>query len=303
LEERIIDTGHSTSVLSEPKFDSIGVADTYLADDGQGIAVEADGLARFYPYQIMSRHQLVNDVFATRNLLVSYDPLTIRPAVYLRDDTFDQSGQVLDNNFLFTDSKTGSFWIQATGEAITGALTGSTLKPYPWQVMSWSAFKNLYPQGQSLNRDTGYNFDYTEDPFWAYYESNEIYYPLSHFDARAAAKEPVLGYHSDSGPAKAWLTSDLEKSSVINDELGDEALVLLHDPNQGVNIIFSRLVEKRTLDFVYRDEKLLDTETESVWNFSGRCVSGELAGTELNQLQLEPSYWFGWATTYPHTEL
>jgi hypothetical protein len=45
--------------------------------------------------------------------------------------------------------------------------------------------------------------------------------------------------------------------------------------------------------------RLIDTETQSEWDFSGTAISGPLQGTKLTRLQVYSDYWFDWNHFHP----
>ena len=186
--------------IEEPVFESVASADMYLRNDGLGTLVTSRGRARFYPYQILVWHEAVNDSFAGDDLLITYAPLTFTSAVYERDlqdepAVFDVSGKVADSNTLLMDRATKSLWSQATGKAIEGSLTGMELQRVVSWTISWTTFKNLYPAGEVLSRETGVERDYTQDPYESlgYTDSADIWFPLSREDGRLPAKQLVVG--------------------------------------------------------------------------------------------------------------
>ena len=49
--------------------------------------------------------------------------------------------------------------------------------------------------------------------------------------------------------------------------------------------------------------RLLDAETGSEWDFSGRAVSGPLAGRQLTKVKALKEYWFDWKTYHPESTI
>jgi hypothetical protein len=49
------------------------------------------------------------------------------------------------------------------------------------------------------------------------------------------------------------------------------------------------------------DFQLTDAETASVWDFSGKATSGELAGKQLQKIASLKDYWFDWKIYNPNT--
>jgi len=295
--------------IDEPVFESIYTADQYLDDNGLGLMVEVSGRYRFYPYQILVWHEIVNDTFMGEELLVTFCPLCYTGIVFDREVEgdvleFGVSGKLWNSNLLMYDRATESYWSQALGEAVVGEKTGTVLEDYPWLIVSWDTFKTNYSSGQVLSRDTGFNRDYTQDPYEpeGYYESADVWFTLSNEDGRLHAKEFVYGY--DTGDfAKAYSEKDVKEIGIINDQVGDEYLLVFWDDNLETVRAFSRQVDGNVLSFEKTDDFLRDTTTESLWNFDGEAVSGDHRGIGMSTLILEPSFWFSWATSYPQTEI
>lgn len=196
----IVDTGtaeESIPAINNPQFVSVAFSDVYLSDGGYGLHVVVDGQHRFYPYQILVWHQVVND-----EVLVTYDPLCGSGAVYERgDDHFSVSGKVWENNMLMIDEATQTLWSQARGQAVQGSRTNETLVRVPSQTMLWSDWKASYPDGLVLSRSTGAIRDYTSSPYGDYANNLDVYFPLSVLDSSKPIKEIVTG---DSGETMYW---------------------------------------------------------------------------------------------------
>ncbi len=224
---QIIESGlmkDAIPAITDPVIESIAEADVYLENDGPGIVVEQKGYARFYPFQILVWHEVVNDTFRGEDILVTFCPLTYSSAVYERtvaDEVaiFGVSGKVMDSNTLLFDAASESLWSQLKGEAIEGAFTGARLVRLPSTLMSWSEFKTAYPYGDVLSRETGADRDYTQNPYdqESYFDSAAVWFPLSHEDARLPAKTIVYGYEED-GSAMAY------PEDYVQDETDDRVL-------------------------------------------------------------------------------
>lgn len=196
--------------ITDPVFESVAAADVYLENEGLGIVIEEKGYARFYPYQILVWHEVVNDTFRGDEMLVTYCPLTFSSAVYARTlgeeiFSFGVSGKIIDSNTLLYDTTTESLWSQLKGESVDGELMGLTLSRMASDTMTWSAFKIDYPNGEVLSRETGADRDYTQNPYAreGYDDSAVVWFPLSHEDERLSAKTIVYGYE-ENGIAIAY---------------------------------------------------------------------------------------------------
>jgi len=180
--------------IDTPVFESVAEADQYLKDDGMGLDVEVGGKRRFYPFQIIVWHEIVNDTFGGKNLAVTFSPLTMTGMVFERPDTttvFHVAGSLWNDNLVLVDEATHSLWSQVLGRAVVGERTGTILAPYPTTIASWTDWKVENPRGEVLSRDTGASRDYTRDPYGNYAASPAILFPLTSIDARLPAKTMV----------------------------------------------------------------------------------------------------------------
>jgi hypothetical protein len=70
---------------------------------------------------------------------------------------------------------------------------------------------------------------------------------------------------------------------------------------------FERTMDGRELEFFARPDsqsfRLMDTQTGSDWDFTGRAVGGQYAGRKLKRIVALNDYWFDWKTYNPDTEI
>lgn len=295
--------------LDDPSFESVRSADQYLKDDGYGIDVEVAGKRRFYPYQILVWHAVVNDTFGGRSIAVTYCPLCQSGAVYARmiggtEARFSSAGRTWNGNTVLTDRESGSFWLQASGEAIDGALKGRQLETYPFRVVVWKRWKAAYPDGHVLSRNTEADRDYTLDPALIYAGGQALSFPSARTDAREAAKTPIVGLEAGESHV-AYNVADVSQLNVVNDVVGEVPVTVWFDTDVGTAAAFDRrLADGRTLTFVQRvGGTIEDKETGSVWRRDGRATSGAMKGRTLTPLSLRPMYWSCWAGAFPGTKL
>ena len=78
------------------------------------------------------------------------------------------------------------------------------------------------------------------------------------------------------------------------------------DSRNFVATVFERTLGDATLTFERAEEtgQMTDRETGSTWDkATGKAVSGQLQGKQLQQLPSHTSFWFAWTDFYPETEL
>ena len=197
--------------LTDPNYESIFAADTHLSDDGFGIYIEVSGEHYFYPEVIMSWHELVNDTLADKPLLITYCPLCRSSVVYesqINDQVyqFGSSGLLLNNNSIMYDRETESLWPQLLGTAVAGEMIGQELVQYRSKRITFREFKENYVYGSVLSRETGYDRDYTQDPYQMHYDTEVIPFSLSVLDGRLDPKQIIYGEHDGTVSAIAHET-------------------------------------------------------------------------------------------------
>ncbi len=297
--------------IDDPSFESVAVADQYLDDNGFGLAVEVNGRYRFYPYQILVWHEIVNDTLSGKDLLVTYCPLCFTGIVFDREVNgeaveFGTSGKLYNSNLLMYDRKSDSLWSQAIGEAVVGELTGAELKVHPSLTIAWKEFKakansGYFKNTDVLSRDTGASRDYTRDPYGDYYTDNTVMFPLSNEDGRLGSKEIVFGY--DAGDAqKAWSLEELRGLS-LNDSVGDTPVWIVYDEDLETLRGYFRTVDGKVLNMEVADYWHEDKESGSAWGFDGKAINGTYEGTQLEVVPLENHFWFSWAASHPNTDV
>jgi len=180
--------------ITNPKFTSITEAKKWLKDDADGIVVTVGRTTRFYPYNIVVWHEIVNDIIKETPLVVTFCPLCGSAIVFDaiidgKAEQFGVSGKLYESNLLMYDKTTESLWSQIISEAVVGDKTGQKLSVYPSQVISFKQAYLKYPSMDVLSKETGYNRNYKVSPYGDYDTNDEIYFPISINDTRLPAKE------------------------------------------------------------------------------------------------------------------
>ena len=64
------------------------------------------------------------------------------------------------------------------------------------------------------------------------------------------------------------------------------------------------VVGGKVLEFEYNNNnKIIDKQTRSEWNFDGEAVNGTLEGKHLRRLPFDQGFWFEWVAFHPKTAL
>jgi len=67
--------------------------------------------------------------------------------------------------------------------------------------------------------------------------------------------------------------------------------------------VYSRQVSGRTLSFGLQEGKIVDVETGSEWDPTGRSTGGRFKGLQLMSINAYDVMWFAWYAFYPETEV
>lgn len=259
--------------IDNPKFISTEQANNWLKDNEPGIAFSRGSTNRFYPYQILVWHEIVNDTVEGKRILVTYCPLCLTGFVFdpLVDGErveFGTSGKLWKSNLILYDRKTESLWSQILGEAIVGKMTGAQLKTIPSDQMLYGNWKKQFPSGKILSRDTGAKRFYGSNPYKGYFVPEGFALRMAGLrDSRIPPETFVLGIVVGE-KAKAYSVDSVKKQGVVEDTFENIDIVLRHD---------------KTLDVVRVFKKLPDGTEERINPFS--------------------AFWFSWSAAHPNTEL
>ena len=258
--------------IDNPKFITIEEAKAILAQDDLGIALTVKGDSRFYPYNILVWHEIVNDIFGRERFLVTYCPLCLSGIVFIPEVDgelveFGTSGKLYQSNLVMYDRKTNSLWSQVLGESIAGEKVGTKLTAFPSDAIKFGNWSKNNPSGKVLSQDTGFSRNYNRDPYGDYHTGLGTFFPVKNSDDnRLPEKELVLGIVINGQP-KAYLPSAVKERGEIEDTVAGKTIVARYVDD----IDFIRLYEKN--------------------------------GDELTLLSPISVYWFSWAAVHPDTEL
>lgn len=297
------------------------------------MAVVENGYAKAYPLNILSTHEIANDTLAGIPVLATFCPLCNSGIVYDRRLTFNDieyilefqvSGMLRKSDMVMADRQTETWWQQLMGNGIVGELAGAQLKIIPSLIISVEEFFKQYPDGRILSKKTGilnaeksYGFNYYENydsqngkPYSRFFHHDEI-------DARLPAMERVVDVRS-KGEFKIYPLSVVREQEVINDVFNAKHVVLFYkkgmisildkrditnSKDTGFVTVFNAMLDGRVLTFKKEGGKIVDENTNSIWNIAGQCLVGELKG---KQLAIEPygnHFAFAWLAFHPDSKI
>src|SRR5690348_6766125 len=219
-----------------------------------------------------------------------------------------ENAGVIGGNEVFQDRETGSRWQQSSLEAVSGSLKGEHLELYPFLLTNWAEWRRLHPDTVVLKPLPGYAERIPErNAMIRQGLSGEGAAPpgVLRTDDRLKPKTMVLGL-AVGGADEAFPLSVLRETRVINQELGGQPVLVVHQPQSDTTTAFVARAKGTQLKFVAANAEateVIDDQTKSRWNAYGECISGSWKGTQLQALILEPEYWFAWSEFHPETKI
>ena len=225
------------------------------------------------------------------------------------------NGQVLhfhlaginNQNFIMRDEETGSWWQQVTGEAIYGPLKGQKLRPFFHDELTFAMWKRENHQGRVLRPNEALARAGKYAP--ANWEERMSKVPVTTSATLDQALPPrtlVIGVTVNNASRAYPFEALLKQSPIVDEPGGVPLLIVLGDDQKSVRA-FERNVDGRTLELWQKPNvtplRLVDAETASEWDFSGKAVSGRLSGKQLQKIPILNDYWFDWHTYNSKTTL
>jgi hypothetical protein len=251
--------------IDEPVYVATDMVD-YLRDDDLVMTLTHNGKTRAYPTRILDHHEIVNDMFGSDPVAITYCPLCGSGLAFDRR----QNGKVLDfgvssllhnSDLVMYDRQTESLWQQITGEAFAGKSRGNELKSLPMSMVSWEDWRQQYPDAEVLTVDDVQSDLYQKDAYGDYEESEKLYMPVSATDARLHPKRVIYGM-----------------------EVGDRAIAVDSE----------WLVKEGRFSDEYEGKSLVLTLKQ------GGEIDASLDG---EQVTVHRMYWFAWYSFHPKTAL
>lgn len=309
--------------LDHPAFVSPGSAQAWLKAREPVIALEINGEDRAYPLEILIWHEIVNDRVADTPVTVTFCPLCDTAIAFDRRVDgrvldFGTTGNLRKSDLVMWDRQTESWWQQATGTAIVGSLTGAVLSVFPASIVSFDTFRQAYPDGKVLSRDTGFTRNYGENPYIGYDDVNQRPFLFSGpIDGRLPPKEKVVTVLL-GGDQVAYPYSLLRRKGAVMDSVGGVEVAVFYQPGSasalggasipdspdgGATGVFKARLGERSLTFRSEAKAFVDDQTGSRWDLLGRALSGPLAGSRLSPVVHGDHFWFAWAAFQPETRI
>jgi Protein of unknown function (DUF3179) len=209
-----------------------------------------------------------------------------------------------NQNFIMRDEETGSWWQQVTGLAILGPLKGKKLKQVFHDELTFALWKKEQPKGRVLRPDEGIERAGKYAPAdWEQRMTKVQVTTSAALDTALKPRELIAGV-SMSGESKAYPIDALIKQRLILDDIRGHAIFLVMGDDDRSVRGFERTVDGQKLEFFVKPNSkplVLVDQSGTEWDFTGKAISGPLAGKELGKVMVYYDYWFDWQAYNPKT--
>jgi hypothetical protein len=311
--------------IDDPKHVSADEAEVWLDGNEPVIAFIRGTDARAYPLQILIWHEIVTDSVGGDPVLITFCPLCNSSIVFDRrvgDQVYEfgTSGLLRNSDLVMYDRNTESLWQQLTGTGIVGEHAGDRLTFLPSSIVSFNDFREAYPDGKILSRETGYSRTYGWNPYVGYDRIGDSPFLFTgEIDDRLTAMERVVAVTLNIKGREvnaAYPFTTLASKRVINDVQSGVHLVVFHEEGTssaldsreisdgrdiGATGVFRPVVNEEVLVFIVKNREIVDEKTGSIWDIFGRAVKGPLKGAQLEPMIHGDHFWFAWAAFKPDT--
>ncbi|MBI3475144.1 MAG: DUF3179 domain-containing protein [Acidobacteria bacterium] len=208
-----------------------------------------------------------------------------------------------NQNFLMRDKETGTWWQQITGKAIYGPLKGSALELVASDELTFGQWKSEVSDGKVLAPVAKFTKEY--DANWEP-EVAKLPVVISFPGTELKSRDVVVGIEI-GGAARAYPWDSVVKQAPIVDHLhGTPLLLVVGKDKKSFRVFVGRVDGKETEFFLKSETKdwtLLDTATNSEWNFQGCATSGPSQGKCLDRVPALKDYWFDWRNYHHDTTI
>lgn len=152
--------------LTDPDYELLSETSVNYPDTSRAVIVSFENTVKVYPYQILRRHETVNEVVDGEPIAVVYCFLADLASVYTREYcgrtlTFAVSGFTYQDpnaydakeSFILWDRNSESLWWPISDKAVSGAYKDESMVKYNrgrWGVSTFKDIRNRYPDALVL---------------------------------------------------------------------------------------------------------------------------------------------------------
>lgn len=262
-----------------------------------GAVVEDKAVA--YPFSLLQKHPIINDMMGETPLLVSWCPACNHAAVYRatakrQELTFEAAG-FWRRNLVLRDRETQTLWQQASGETLIGALHVAGLEWLGGVVSSWSGWRREHPDTLLAIAPSDDRGSYLSGERLQNFTRRFQFGGISPPDRRLDGHTEVVGLIAQ-GVIRAYPLEVLRQHRLICDELNEKPVALLYDPD-----------EDRVRAFLLPQAPKLEWQGDQLsageqrWNAQGMSLSENTPS--LKTLEVRRQWWLCWSEFQPQSSL
>ncbi len=286
------------SMFKEPENLSFQTQELFTGNDSTlVIAVTHGPIAKAYPVRYIVYHHQIRDSLGNLPIMVTYCSVCrtgriFSPEVNGKQETFRLVGMDYFNA-MFEDESTGSWWQQATGEAIAGPLKGQKLMDLEVLQMSASTFFSYFPHGSIMEADPVFLSKYDS---LGKYERGKSDRKLTGTDPYSwNEKSWVIGVElKDNEKAYDW--NQLKETQSIRDQTSQQDVLLLLAKDTQSFVAFELPEQSGPYSWT-GDTLYLDSST---YLFTGKSMDPNKP--DLKRLKAYQEFWHSWKTFRPGTK-
>ena len=224
--------------------------------------------------------------------------------------TFRLTG-INNQNFVMQDEQTGSWWQQVTGEAFVGPLKGKRLTLVEADQLTFATWRAESPGGRVLAPDPAIVARNGYPPVDWEVQMGRNRVPVTAAasaaaDARLPARTLIIGIERN-GASRAFPVEHVSAARIVIDDVGGTPVAIVRAPDGRSTRVFERRLDGTTLDLFARLDatpyRFVDAHSGSEFDFTGRAVSGPLAGRTLSRVPFLEEYWFDWKNYHPNSDI
>lgn len=305
--------------IENPRFTV--ASDVNFLQDGRRIAgIRIGDDIRAYPHQIMDWHEIVNDSFDGQDVAVTFCPLTgtsigIERNLGGNSVEYGVSGLLFRNNLIMYDRFSTSFWSQMQLRSVGGDFAGTDVNVVQVIETDWATWKEMYPNSQVLNINTGFSREYSDFAYGPQYTTNneQIIFPIKNNDNKLNRKDRVHAILpssvNQSDDVKAYALKDFSDGSAIVEDsfMGNDYIIIGNQEHDFINAFRLSNAFERSLEFTALDDPsgnvIMTDQAGNEWDIFGYAVSGPNEGEQLTPARSYTGYWFALADFFPGIEL
>ncbi len=279
------------------------IAENKIPIDKLVIGVTENGIEKAYPIQLIGYHHQVRDSIGQTPIMVTYCTVcrtgrVYSPMVNGKLENFRLVG--MDHfNAMFEDATTKSWWRQANGECIAGPLKGYKLKEINSEQLSLKAWFRKHPNAEVLQPDEKFAATLAKMDS---YDKGKSKSNLTKRDTVSwQFKSWVLGIDIGES-AKTYDWNYVEKNKIIHDSLPSLPILIVLENDSASFHAYNRTVNNMSLQFQKRNDFIMDTYSQSLWNEDGICIDGKLKGLSLTPIASYQEYLHSWEYFHPKSK-